>query len=265
MSDELRVLAIGDAMGRPGRAAVKKLVPEIRKEAQIDFVICNGENSAGGKGITQDTARELLDSGVDVITTGNHVWHNKDIFRIIDTEQRLLRPANLPQGLGIPGRGFGVYESESGFPIAVMNLLGRVHMECSECPFRMARSVLQQLRDQTPIIFVDFHAEVTSEKVAMGWFLDGQVSGIFGTHTHVQTADERLLHHGTAYITDLGMTGGHDSVIGITIDPVIDRFLRGLPIRHEVSEKNVKLSGVIITVDPLTGRAKSIERVLKSL
>ncbi len=266
MSNELKVLVVGDAIGRPGRAAIRKLLPRWRSQGRADFVIANGENVAGGKGITWETARELFEAGVDVITTGNHVWDNKEVLKFIDTEPRLLRPANYPSGMGIPGSGIGVFEcANSGFRVGVLNLLGRVHMEAVECPFRAARCQLQQLRDQTSILFVDFHAEATSEKVAMGWFLDGQVTCIFGTHTHIPTADERLLHHGTAYITDIGMTGSYDSIIGVTIEPVLDRFLKALPVRHTVAEENVKMSGILVTADPMSGKALSIERVFESL
>jgi 2',3'-cyclic-nucleotide 2'-phosphodiesterase len=265
MSGELRVLAVGDAIGRPGRLALKKVLPAWKKEGRADCIIANGENSAGGRGVTLETARDFFDAGVDVITTGNHVWDNKDIFKFIDDEPRILRPANYPMGMDIPGRGCGVFTCPStGFKIGVMNLMGRVHMEPLECPFRCARTHLQQLREQTNIIFVDFHAEATSEKVAMGWFLDGQVTCVFGTHTHVPTADERLLHHGTAFICDIGMSGSYDSIIGVKMEPVLNRFLTGIPARHEVAEENVKVSGILVTVDPLSGRALAIERFLEN-
>lgn len=267
MSDErgartIRVMAVGDAVGRPGRNALKKLLPQLRIERQIDFIIANGENSAGGKGISSETAREMFAAGVDVITTGNHVWDNKDVFKIIESEQRLLRPANFAQGMGVPGRGCAIYDvPERGTQIAVINIIGRVHMAALECPFRHARAVLDHLPPEVKLIFVDFHAEATSEKIAMGWFLDGKVTCIFGTHTHVPTADERLLHNGTAYITDIGMTGGYDGVIGVTVEPILERFLKGMPVRHAVAEENVNLSGIIVTADADTGRALGIERL----
>lgn len=256
------MLLVGDAVGRPGRRALKKILPAWKRDGRADFVIANGENSAHGKGISSDTAREMLDAGADVITAGNHVWDNKDVFRIIDQEERLIRPANYHPAAEIPGRGHGVFTCPStGLRVGVMNLLGRVMMEAFECPFRTGRALAQQMRQQTSIIFVDFHAEATSEKTALGWYLDGHVTCVFGTHTHVQTADERLLHNGTAYISDIGMTGAHDSVIGMKYESVIDRFLRGMPSRFEVAEENVRLNGALVTVDPLTGRALSIERV----
>lgn len=266
MGSQLRVLLIGDVVGRPGRNVVKRLLPQWRQSGRVDYVICNGENSAGGKGITSETARELFTAGVDVITSGNHIWRNRDVFKFIDSEPRLLRPLNYPEEPDIPGQGIGVFElPEQGVRIGVMNLLGRVLMDPMDCPFHAAQHYLPHLLEQTPIVFVDFHAEATSEKVAMGWFLDGQVSCVYGTHTHVLTADERLLHHGTAYITDIGMTGAYDSVIGVTVPPVIDHFLKRMPVRHEVAEQNVKLSGAIVTVDGSSGRALAIERVLESL
>jgi metallophosphoesterase (TIGR00282 family) len=266
MSRELNILVIGDAIGRPGRNAIRKLLPPWRKESRADFVIANGENSAGGKGITRETARELFDAGVDVITTGNHVWRNKDVFGFIDSEPRLLRPANFPCGMDIPGKGCGVFEcAGSEFQVGVLNLMGRVHMEPIDCPFRAARAHLQQIHEKTNIIIVDFHAEATSEKCAMGWFLDGKVSAVFGTHTHVPTADNRVLPNGTAYITDVGMTGAYDSVIGVTIEPVLERFLKGMPVRHEVAEENVNMSGALITVNPMSGKAISIERVFEKV
>ena len=264
MSSTLRVLIVGDAMGRPGRKAMKKLLPAWREKGRCDFIIANGENSAHGKGLTPDTVKEMLDAGADVITTGNHVWDNKEVFKVIDGESRLVRPANFATGSDVPGRGFGVFECpDTGFQIGVANLVGRVMMDPAECPFRAAKTIVQQMRQQTSIIFVDFHAEATSEKMAMGWYLDGQATCVFGTHTHVPTADERLLHHGTAYITDIGMTGSYDSVIGVRYDTVIDRFLRGMPSKFEVAEENVKLCGALVTLDPMTGKALSIERVME--
>jgi len=205
--------------------------------------------------------REILDAGVDIATTGNHVWDNRDVFNFIDSERRLLRPANYPPWAEVPGRGHTIVEAENGLAIGVLNIQGRVFMEPLECPFHVADELVEQLRQRTPIILVDLHAEATSEKQAMGWYLDGRVSAIFGTHTHVQTADERVLPQGTAYMTDLGMTGGQDGVIGMKPDEVLVRFLRSLPSRFEVAEKNVQLCGAIVTVDVSTGRATAIERV----
>lgn len=264
MNQHIRILLIGDIMGRPGRQAVHKLVPRWRSERRVDFVLANVENCAGGKGVTGSTVRELFDSGIDVATTGNHVWDNKDVFNVIDSEPRLLRPANYPPWAEVPGRGTAIVESESGVAIGVLNLQGRVFMEPLECPFHTADVLLEELRGRTPIVLVDFHAEATSEKQAMGWHLDGRASAVFGTHTHVQTADERLLPNGTAYMTDLGMTGAQDSVIGMKPEEVLVRFRRALPSRFEVAEKNVALCGAIVTVDVATGRAVAIERVRES-
>jgi len=211
----MRILMIGDVIGRPGRRAVRALVPKLRQQNGIDLVVANGENAAGGIGLTPETARELLESGVDVITSGNHIWRNKAIFRDINGDQKLLRPANYPRGT--PGRGWTVLEKH-GVKVGVLNLLGRVFMEPLDCPFRTAQKEIPIIQKQTKIIIVDFHGEATSEKVAMGWHLNGMVSAVIGTHTHVQTADERVLDGGTAYITDAGMTGPFDSIIGMKKD-----------------------------------------------
>jgi metallophosphoesterase (TIGR00282 family) len=265
MSRTVRILLIGDIMGRPGRQAVTRLVPKWRSEGRVDFVLANVENCAGGKGVTQATVREILDAGVDAATTGNHVWDNRDVFNFIDSEPRLLRPANYPPWGEAPGRGSTIIESEAGLAVGVLNIQGRVFMEPLECPFHVADVLIDELRQRTPIILVDFHAEATSEKQAMGWHLDGRASVVFGTHTHVQTADERLLPQGTAYITDLGMTGSQDSVIGMKPEEVLVRFRRALPSRFEVAEKNVQLCGALVTIDAETGRALAIERVREKL
>ena len=266
MSNTFRVLVIGDIVGRPGRVAAKKLVPILRNSKQIDFVIANGENAAGGKGLTCETAKDIFNAGVDVITMGNHVFDNKDIMRVISDDPRIIRPANYPDGVGVPGCGWGIFDlPDLGLSVGVINLLGRVHMTPMDCPFLAGKRAAAQIRQHTPIIFADFHAEATSEKVAMGWHLDGQTTCVFGTHTHIPTADERLLHHGTAYITDIGMTGGYDGVIGVKFETVIDKFLRGMPVRHEVCEENIQLSGIVVSVDPASGRATAIERVMEKL
>ncbi|MBX7245159.1 MAG: TIGR00282 family metallophosphoesterase [Candidatus Sumerlaeaceae bacterium] len=259
----MRILIVGDAVGRPGRDALKHVLPDLRKERDIHFIIANGENSAAGKGITRSTADDMLKATVDAITTGNHVWDNKDIFNFIKDEPRVIRPANFPPDPVVPGKGSAIFSiPNTPFRVGVVNVMGRVMMAPIDCPFRAVRGIVDELRKETPIIFVDFHAEATSEKVAMGWYLDGDVSCVFGTHTHVPTADERLLPKGTAYITDIGMTGAFDSVIGMKLESVMDRFLYNLPTRGEVAEKNVKLSGALVTVDPTTGKARGIERVL---
>lgn len=263
--ETLRILAIGDAIGRPGRRAVRDLVPAWRRDGRADFVIVNGENSAHGKGITRDCARDLFESGADVITAGNHIWDNKGVFEFIAGEPRLIRPANYGEGGVPPGRGFGVFDvvGRPGVRVGVTNLLGQVHMAPLGCPFTLADAIVPALRAETPIVVVDFHAEATSEKVAMGWHLDGRASLVYGTHTHVPTADNRVLPGGTAYITDLGMTGGYAGVIGVTSGPVLHRFTTKMPVKHEVAEDDVHLSGVLAVVDVATGRAVSVERVFE--
>lgn len=268
MTTELRILIIGDAVGRPGREAVKNKVPEFRKSGRAHFVIANAENSAHGKGITRETANQMLNAGVDVLTAGNHTWDNKAIFDFINDEPRLLRPANFSSDPAVPGRGYDVFTVPEmpDVRIAVANLIGRVLMGMhAQCPFQMADKIHEDVSRETPILFLDFHAEATSEKVAMGWHLEGRASCVYGTHTHVQTADEQVLTGGTAYITDIGMTGGHYGVIGVRKEEVLKRFLTGLPVRHEVATDNVMLCGALITVDPDTGRALHIERVREKL
>lgn len=257
----MNILMIGDVFGRPGRQAVKRLLPELREREEIDFVIVNGENAAGGKGLSPEVAAELFAAGCDVITGGNHSFANRDIERIMNTEPRLLRPANYPEGQGIAGSGWGVYDSAAGFPVGVLNLLGRVHINHYDCPFRTASSVLEDLRRQTPILVVDFHAEATSEKVAMGWYLDGRVSAVLGTHTHIPTADECLLPRGTAYITDVGMTGPYDSVIGVKKEIAMAAMIKMTPHRFDPATEDVRLCAVVVGVDALTGRAESIRRI----
>lgn len=268
MISEVRVLVIGDAVGRPGREAIKSLVPEYRKSGQVHFVIANAENSAHGKGITRETANQMLGAGVDVLTAGNHTWDNKAIFDFIRDEPHLLRPANYPQDPQVPGRGFGVFPVRD-FPdvyIGVANLIGRVLMGGhAECPFRAADFIYDRICRDTPIMLVDFHAEATSEKVAMGWHLEGRATAVYGTHTHVQTADEQVLPGGTAYMTDIGMTGGHHGVIGVRKDEVLKRFLTGLPVRHEVATENVHFCGALITVNTENGRALHIERIREKI
>jgi metallophosphoesterase (TIGR00282 family) len=264
MTTEIRILAVGDAMGRPGREAVRRFVPEFKKSGRAHFVIANAENSAHGKGITRDTANQMLASGVDVLTAGNHTWDNKDIFTFVRNEPLLLRPGNYAPVPEVPGRGCAVFQLQDrpDVQIGVMNLLGRVLMGNSvECPFRTADSMVNELSQHTPIMILDFHAEATSEKVAMGWYLDGRASCVYGTHTHVQTADEQVLPGGTAYLTDLGMTGGHRGVIGVKQEEVLKRFLTGLPVRHEVATEDVLFCGALVTVDADTGRALAIERI----
>ena len=257
----MKVLIIGDIVGAPGRNAVKALVPILKQRHKIDFVIANCENVAGGAGVTPRTAQELLDAGADMLTSGQHIWKFREIGPYMDQEPRLLKPANYPPAT--PGFGAHVYPAKNGTKVGVINLLGRVFMGVEELddPFRVGTRLIDELRKQTPIVVVDMHAEATSEKVVMGWFLDGKVSAVVGTHTHIQTADERILPKGTAYLTDLGMTGPYDSVIGRKVEPVLEKFLTGMPNRYEVAEGNVILCGAIVEVDERTGKAMKIERV----
>ena len=259
----MKILFIGDIVGEPGRRAVKQLLPFLIQQESLDLVVANGENTAGGSGITKGTAEELFSSGVDVITTGDHIWDQKEILGWIGQEKRLLRPLNYP--LGIPGTGSIVLHKEGLPSFAVVNILGRVFMPEMDNPFLAIQSEIQRIRQETTNILVDFHAEATSEKIAMGRFLDGLVSAVVGTHTHVQTADEQIFPAGTAYISDVGFTGPHESVLGREIEPVIKRFLTCLPQRFPVASGNVLLQGVIIEVDPMTGRSLSIKRVSQPL
>ncbi|MBI3332674.1 MAG: TIGR00282 family metallophosphoesterase [Candidatus Omnitrophica bacterium] len=255
----MKILLIGDVVGAPGRDAVKALVPILKARHRIDFVIVNCENIAAGAGVTPKTAEELLSAGADMLTSGQHIWRYREIIPFLGQEPRLLRPANYPPAA--PGFGAYVYNSRHGAPVGVLNLLGRVFMEPVDDPFRAADRWVEELRKKTPVILVDMHAEATSEKVAMGWYLDGRVSAVVGTHTHIQTADERILPKGTAYLTDLGMTGPYDSVIGREVEPVLGRFLTGLPSRYDVAKGNVLLCGALVELDPNTGKALKIERV----
>ncbi len=258
-----KVLFIGDIVGRPGRIAMRELLPGLVGELSPDMVIANGENSAGGFGVTPEIAEDLFALQIDVITTGNHVWDKKEIYEYIDGERRLLKPANYP--VGTPGVGLGVFECASGVKVGVLNLLGRVFTEAVDCPFGVADRAVEELKRQTPVIFVDMHAETTSEKAAMGWHLDGRVSAVIGTHTHVQTSDERVLTNGTAFISDAGMTGPTDSIIGMRKDEILQKFLTRMPVRFDVATKGVELQGVFVTVETETGRAVSIERIKKPI
>jgi len=254
----MRLLMIGDIVGRPGRRAVKDNLPGLIRELAVDFVIANGENAAGGNGITREIVRELYQLGVNVITMGNHVWHNKDIFNFIDQDTRIIRPANYPPGT--PGQGFGIYEARN-VKIAVINISGRVFMQSLDCPFRKADEILHYISGKAGIVVIDFHAEATSEKVALGWHLNGRVSAVCGTHTHIQTADERVLPGGTAYITDLGMTGPRDSVIGVKTELVLEKFYTQMPRRFEVAGGLYQFNGVVLDIDDDTGKAVNIERI----
>ena len=257
----LRILFIGDIIGRPGRRAVTDLLPGIKGEYGIDFTVANCENAAGGFGVTTKLVGELTDLGIDVLTSGNHIWDRREVAEDLDSFTNVLRPYNYPPGL--PGRGWGTFETADGRKVVVVNLQGRVFMRPIDCPFRAADELLKSIEDK--IVLVDMHAEATSEKVAMGWHLDGRVSAMVGTHTHVQTSDERVLPGGTAYITDVGMTGPHDSVIGIEKEAIIRRFLTEVPNRFEVGKEDIRLSGLVISVDAASGRAIEAERIHRSL
>lgn len=255
----MRILFIGDIFASPGRRIVAGNLQRLITEEQIDLVLANAENSAGGFGITPNIAQELFSLGLEVLTTGNHVWDKREIYDWFTHEPRLLRPANyLPT---LPGTGLYIGKSRTGVPYAVMNLQGRVHMPAIDCPFRKADELLSQIPDDVRIRFVDFHAEATSEKVAMGWYLDGRVTALVGTHTHIPTADARILPKGTAYQTDSGMTGPYESVIGVERETVIHRFLTQLPVRFEAAKGWVELRGVIVDADTATGMATAIRSV----
>jgi len=255
----VNLLFLGDIVGEPGRRAVRLLLPVLRERHQADFVIVNGENSAGGSGITANIARELFAAGVDVITTGDHVWDQRETAGFLPTEPRLLRPANYPAG--VPGSGSVVLRKPGLPPVAVLNLQGRTFMPPLENPFHLAVTEVARLRTETPIIFVDIHAEATSEKIAIGRLLDGTVSAVVGTHTHVQTADEWVLPRGTAYLTDAGFCGPHDSILGREVEPIIRRFQTGMPSRFEVATGRVRVQGCVISLDPVTGLAQRIFRI----
>ncbi len=265
MAERTGILFIGDLVGKPGRLAVTEVLPTLVKEYKPDVVIANVENAAGGFGITPRIADDLLNLDIDIMTSGNHIWDRKEIYDYIGDTRRLIRPANYPEGT--PGRGSTVVEANGsgGVKVGVINLAGRVFMDDLDCPFKAAEKELTLLNPEADIIIVDMHAETTSETMAMGWFLDGRVSAVIGTHTHVQTADERILSSGTAFITDAGMTGPLDSVIGMNKDFVLERFLTQMPVRFEVATENVELQGVFLTVDSSTKKAASIERIKRKL
>jgi metallophosphoesterase (TIGR00282 family) len=255
----VRLLFIGDIVGRPGRELVRLGLQSIVERHQIDLVIANAENSAAGFGITREIGDQLLDWGVDVMTSGNHIWDKKEALDYIGTEPRLLRPANYPAGA--PGNGSYLARTRDGRSVGVVNVMGRVFMLNIDDPFQVVLREIEALKQRTRIVFVDFHAEATSEKVAMGWHLDGRVTAMVGTHTHVQTADERILPKGTAYLTDVGMTGPHDSVIGVEVGAALNRFLTALPQKFETATGNPRLNAVVIEADEQTGRATHIERL----
>ncbi len=253
----MRILFVGDVHGRPGRRLVARRVPTLRRELGVDFVVANAENSAGGVGLTPQTASELFEAGVDVLTGGNHTWAKQEAYGLLDSDPRVVRPANYPPGA--PGQGSTVVR-RGHLSLAVLNLQGRVFMDPLDDPFRIARVEAQRLRQLTPFVLVDFHAEATSEKVAMGYYLDGLVTVVVGTHTHVQTADERILPGGTAYITDVGMTGPRDGVIGVDREAILQRFLTQLPVRFEVARGPGQLSAVLVEANA-QGQATRIQRI----
>ena len=252
------VLFFGDVIGKPGRKAVREFLARVARHRDVDLVIANGENAAGGVGITEPVVRELFDAGVDVITGGNHFWDKKEGVPLLPTEERIVRPANYPPG-GAEGRGWGVFRGRSGAPYAVVSLIGRVFMGNFDCPFRWMDAALPEIRRAAPAVFVDFHAEATSEKRAMAVHLDGRVAAVAGTHTHVQTADGRVLAGGTGYITDAGMCGVADSVIGMDAKQVLQRFLYQLPAKFEVAAGDAEACGAFFSVDPASGRCDAVE------
>lgn len=257
------ILFIGDVVGRPGRRVVRELLPGLVDRYRVDLVIANGENASGGIGLSPKGAEELFGAGVQVLTSGNHIWKKKEIIPYMQETAELIRPANYPPAT--PGAGSTIQETAAGIPVAVLSLLGRTFMEAVDCPFRTAGAEVERLKARTPILLVDFHAEATSEKVALGWFLDGKASAVLGTHTHVQTSDERILPLGTAYLTDVGMTGPADSVIGVRKEIAIDRFLTQMPRKFEVAKKDLVLEGALVTVEEHSGRALAISRLRERL
>jgi metallophosphoesterase, MG_246/BB_0505 family len=253
----LRVLFIGDIVGKPGREAIKRFVKPLKLEYKVDVIIANAENAAAGKGLTKEIAEELFDNGIQFLTMGNHVWDQRDIMNFIDREPRLIRPANYPAGA--PGQGYGFLRA-IGKKIGILNLSGRIFLPALDDPFSGAIRWINQMKQETPIIIVDFHAEATSEKVALGWFLDGKVSAVLGTHTHIQTADARLLQQGTAYITDVGMTGPRDSVLGVKKEIIINRFLTQLPAKFELASGPIQINAVLLEINDL-GKTSHIEAI----
>jgi len=249
---------IGDIVGRPGRRAIREILPSLLQEYRPDLVVANGENAAGGNGITPDIADELLAGGIDILTMGNHVWDKREAANLLEGNEQIIRPANYPPGT--PGRGYTLVKVNDDLQVGVINLAGRVFLPPLDCPFRLGRQLAEEI-GAARVILVDFHAEATSEKVALAWYLDGLVSAVIGTHTHIQTADARVLPRGTAYITDAGMTGPRDSVLGVKSELIIKRFLTQLPVHFEVAGGAIQLEAVLVDIDPVTGRAASIQRL----
>ncbi len=259
----VKLLFIADIVGQPGRRAVKELLPQLRQQHQVSLVVGNGENSAGGSGITVKTAEEIFSAGVDIITCGDHLWDQKEVMELLEGERRFVRPLNYPPGT--PGQGSAIFEAQGMPPVAILNLQGRTFMPPLESPFHAALAEVERLRRTTNLIFVDFHAEATSEKIALARMLDGQVSAVIGTHTHVQTADEQIFPGGTAFLSDGGFTGPHESVLGREIQPIIRRFMTSMPQKFDVAKERVLLQGAVVEIDDETGRAKDIQRVSQAL
>jgi metallophosphoesterase (TIGR00282 family) len=259
----MRVLCLGDIFGKPGREALRVLLPPLVARERVDLVVVNCENAAGGVGLTPETANELLALPVDVLTSGNHIWKHKDIVPLLGSEPRLLRPLNYPEGT--PGRGSALVHTAAGTPVGVINVIGRVFMEPVPCPFAAARRAVEELRRQARVILVEIHAEATSEKRALGWLLDGRVSAVYGTHTHVPTADEEVLPGGTGYITDLGMTGPYASVIGMRKEEVLERFLTLRPTSWTPAKEDVRMCGALFDIDEETGKTRAVQRVRETL
>ena len=255
----MNLLLVGDIVGRPGRELVRRGLRAVIDAHEVDLVIANAENAAAGFGVTKDIGDSLLEAGIDVMTSGNHIWDKKEALDYIKAEPRLLRPANFPTG--VPGRGSYVAQTGDGRAVGVINAMGRVFMQPLDDPFAVVLREIESIRHRSRVIIVDFHAEATSEKIAMGWHLDGRVTAIIGTHTHVQTADERILPKGTAYLTDVGMTGPHDSIIGMEVEPSLARFLTGMPAKFEPATGNARLNAVLVEADERTGRATRVARI----
>jgi len=256
---KINILFLADIVGKPGLDITTQLLPTLKRKYDVSLCIANGENGARGKGLTERIAKQFFSIGIDLITSGNHIWENRVFHSYLATADRVLRPLNYPEGN--PGKGFAIIPIQPGLSVGVINLQGRTFMYPINCPFRTANWAISKIKNETNIILIDFHAEATAEKYALGWFLDGKVSGIIGTHTHVQTADERILPGGTAYITDVGMTGAFDSVIGMKKEVAIQRFLQQTPRKYLIAEENLKISGAVICVEVETGKALSIERI----
>ncbi len=257
----MRILFVGDIFGQPGKHAASRFIPQYIRDWDIDFCVVNGENAAGGFGLTENIASKIFSYGADVITSGNHIFDRQEIHAVLENSTTILRPANYPRG--VPGRGYTVARSRNGMKVGVVNLQGRIYMQPIDSPFAVADEILERLQGETRIILVDFHAEATSEKMALGYYLDGRVTAVLGTHTHVQTADERILPKGTAFISDVGMTGPHDSIIGVRVEQSLQRIVKQMPTRFSPAESGIKFSAVMVELNDSTGKALSIERVFE--